>query len=79
MFTKSFATATLLSCLHYTYIISEISEGTEGGITEELWRSMTDEKGAINDKDEVYRLVYYNGVQHEIRKEVWPYLLGYYE
>ncbi|KOB73991.1 Uncharacterized protein OBRU01_09765, partial [Operophtera brumata] len=59
--------------------ITDREEGIEGGITEELWRTMTDEKGAVNDKDEVYRLVYYSGVQHEIRKEVWPYLLGYYE
>ncbi|XP_028159384.1 small G protein signaling modulator 2-like isoform X2 [Ostrinia furnacalis] len=54
-------------------------EGTETGLTEELWKSMTDERGAVTDKDEVYRLVYYKGVQHEIRREVWPYLLGYYE
>lgn len=56
-----------------------VSEGAEGGLTEEVWRSMTDERGAVINKDEVYRLVYYGGVQHEIRREVWPYLLGYYE
>ncbi|XP_053617034.1 small G protein signaling modulator 2-like isoform X2 [Plodia interpunctella] len=54
-------------------------EGSESGLTEEVWRSMTDDKGVVTDKDEVYRLVYYSGVQHEIRREVWPYLLGYYE
>ncbi|KAJ0173087.1 hypothetical protein K1T71_011263 [Dendrolimus kikuchii] len=54
-------------------------EGTENGLTEALWRSMTDEHGAVNEKDEVYRQVYYQGVQHEIRHEVWPYLLGYYD
>ncbi|KAI5634030.1 rab-GTPase-TBC domain-containing protein [Phthorimaea operculella] len=54
-------------------------DGAEDGLTEEVWRSMTDERGAVNDKDEVHRLVYYGGVQHEIRREVWPYLLGYYE
>ncbi|KAJ2942782.1 hypothetical protein O0L34_g14969 [Tuta absoluta] len=54
-------------------------DGAEEGLTEEVWRSMTDERGAVNDKDEVHRLVYYGGVQHEIRREVWPYLLGYYE
>lgn len=25
------------------------------------------------------RLVYYGGVQHNIRKEVWPFLLGHYK
>lgn len=28
---------------------------------------------------ELLRLVYYGGVQHEIRKEVWPFLLGHYK
>ncbi|CAK1541639.1 unnamed protein product [Leptosia nina] len=54
-------------------------EDAERGLTEEMWRSMMDETGAIADKDEVYRLVYYGGIQHDIRKEVWPFLLGYYE
>ncbi|CAG9138231.1 unnamed protein product [Plutella xylostella] len=54
-------------------------DDTEGGLTEERWRAMSDEHGAVCDKDEVYRLVYYGGVQHDIRREVWPYLLGYYE
>ncbi|XP_069356616.1 small G protein signaling modulator 2-like isoform X2 [Maniola hyperantus] len=52
---------------------------TEAGLTEELWRSMMDNRGVVNDKDEVYRIVYYSGVQHDIRREVWPFLLGYYE
>ncbi|KAF9805825.1 hypothetical protein SFRURICE_009457 [Spodoptera frugiperda] len=54
-------------------------ENAEGGLTDERWLAMTDESGAIHDKDEVYRLVYYGGVQHDIRRHVWPYLLGYYE
>ncbi|XP_075983891.1 small G protein signaling modulator 2-like isoform X2 [Anticarsia gemmatalis] len=54
-------------------------EGAESGLTEERWRAMFDERGAVTDKDEVYRLVYYGGVHHEIRRDVWPYLLGYYE
>lgn len=24
-------------------------------------------------------MVYYGGVEHEIRKEVWPFLLGHYK
>ncbi|XP_046964352.1 small G protein signaling modulator 2-like [Vanessa cardui] len=54
-------------------------EGIETGLTEELWRSMMDNRGVVIDKDEVYRIVYYGGVQHDIRREVWPFLLGYYE
>ncbi|CAG9559124.1 unnamed protein product [Danaus chrysippus] len=68
---------THLSGLVHPNIISR--EGTENGLTAELWKSMMDNKGAVTDKDEVYRVVYYGGVQHDIRREVWPYLLGYYE
>ncbi|XP_037872308.1 small G protein signaling modulator 2 isoform X2 [Bombyx mori] len=68
---------THLSGLVHPNIITK--EGADSGLTEEIWRSMTDDSGTVNDKNEVYRLVYYGGVQHDIRKEVWPYLLGYYE
>lgn len=34
--------------------------------------------GVISDAEEVYRLVYFGGVEHELRKEVWPFLLGHY-
>lgn len=53
------------------------ADGAQGGLTKELWESMHVD-GVVADEAEVYRLVYYGGVQHEIRKEVWPYLLGHY-
>lgn len=34
--------------------------------------------GVISDSEEVYRLVYFGGVDHELRKDVWPFLLGHY-
>lgn len=52
--------------------------GTENGLTEERWRDLHDESGIVSLESEVYRLVYFGGVAHEIRKEVWPYLLGHY-
>ncbi|GBP27037.1 Small G protein signaling modulator 1 [Eumeta japonica] len=68
---------THLSGLVHSNIVPR--DGAEGGLTEETWRAMTDENGAVHDKEQVHRLVYYGGVQHEIRKEVWPYLLEYYD
>lgn len=52
--------------------------GAECGLTEERWSDLHDESGAVSDESEVYRLVYFGGVAHDIRKEVWPYLLGHY-
>lgn len=53
--------------------------GADSGLTEERWRDLHDEEGTVSQESEVYRLVYYGGVAHDIRKEVWPYLLGHYE
>lgn len=52
--------------------------GTDNGLTEERWRDLHDENGVVNLESEVHRLVYFGGVAHDIRKEVWPYLLGHY-
>jgi hypothetical protein len=52
--------------------------GADNGLTEERWRELHDENGVVSQESEVYRLVYYGTVAHDIRKEVWPYLLGHY-
>ncbi|XP_054167944.1 small G protein signaling modulator 1-like isoform X2 [Oppia nitens] len=48
------------------------------GITEELWKSIKLSDGKISDANEVYRYIYFGGIQHSLRKTVWPYLLGHY-
>ncbi|MGH0152855.1 UNVERIFIED_CONTAM: hypothetical protein FKN15_059988 [Acipenser sinensis] len=48
-----------------------------GGLSKEVWSKY--QKDCKNYKElELLRLVYYGGVEHEIRKEVWPFLLGHY-
>ena len=49
-----------------------------GGITVQGWKSMKTSEGRIKDPDEVYRLIYFGGIEHSLRKTVWPYLLGHY-
>lgn len=51
--------------------------GAEKGLTEEAWKSLYVD-GVVTNSEEVYRLVYFGGVANEIRKEVWPFLLGHY-
>ncbi|XP_051966103.1 small G protein signaling modulator 2-like [Xyrauchen texanus] len=49
-----------------------------GGLSKEVWSKY--QKDCKNYKElELLRLVYYGGVEHEIRKEVWPFLLGHYK
>lgn len=48
------------------------------GLTLEKWLTLCVD-GIVNDYEEVYRLTYYGGIAHELRKEIWPYLLGHYK
>lgn len=67
---------THLSGLVHGRITPEI--GAEQGLTKERWTNLHDTNGVVADDQEVYRLVYFGGVNESIRKEVWPYLLGHY-
>lgn len=70
---------THLSGLVNTVIVSAADPcDAATGLTEEIWRKV-EETGNAVDPMEVYRLIYFGGIQHEIRKEVWPYLLGHYQ
>ncbi|ESO83806.1 hypothetical protein LOTGIDRAFT_132957 [Lottia gigantea] len=48
-----------------------------GGLTEEKWQEFNID-GVVINKSEIYRLVYFGGIAHCLRKDVWPYLLGHY-
>ncbi|XP_039986480.1 small G protein signaling modulator 2 isoform X1 [Xiphias gladius] len=49
-----------------------------GGLSKEVWSKY--QKDCKNYKElELLRLVYYGGMHHDIRKEVWPFLLGHYK
>ncbi|KAH8292879.1 hypothetical protein KR044_002681, partial [Drosophila immigrans] len=49
----------------------------EEGLSRQKWNAMHVD-GVVSSELELYRLVYFGGVEHEVRKEVWPYLLGHY-
>lgn len=49
----------------------------EEGLTKERWQ-LLNVNGVLENATEFYRLVYFGGVQPELRQEVWPYLLGHY-
>ncbi|XP_019506088.1 PREDICTED: small G protein signaling modulator 2 isoform X2 [Hipposideros armiger] len=68
----------LSALVHHNIIPPAQPPGASGGLTKDVWsKYQKDEK---NYKElELLRQVYYGGVEHEIRKDVWPFLLGHYK
>ncbi|KAH8397946.1 hypothetical protein KR222_006851, partial [Zaprionus bogoriensis] len=67
---------THLSGLVHGRITPEM-KADEEGLTRERWELLNAD-GMLQNPTEFYRLIYFGGVQPELRKEVWPYLLGHY-
>lgn len=67
---------THLSGLVNNKIVS--GDGASNGITIEKWAELCVD-GVVNDFAEVFRLTYFGGVAQELRKDLWPYLLGHYK
>ncbi|XP_072325861.1 small G protein signaling modulator 2 isoform X2 [Scyliorhinus torazame] len=68
----------LSALVNHTIVPPDKPCEASGGLTGEVWNKY--EKDRKNYKKlELLRLVYYGGVQHEIRKDVWPFLLGHYK
>ncbi|XP_055513550.1 small G protein signaling modulator 2-like isoform X1 [Leucoraja erinacea] len=68
----------LSALVNHTIVPSNKPSEASGGLTAEVWNKY--EKDRKNYKKlELLRMVYYGGVQHEIRKDVWPFLLGHYK
>ncbi|KFD56521.1 hypothetical protein M514_02625, partial [Trichuris suis] len=48
-------------------------------LSEQQWRNCKNEDGSIINPSEVKQTIFKGGIQHELRKEVWKYLLGCYD
>ncbi|XP_046443942.1 small G protein signaling modulator 1-like isoform X2 [Daphnia pulex] len=69
---------THLSGLVNDAIISRNNSCDENsGVNEKSWSRLVVD-GVLSNSFELFRLTYYGGVEHNLRKEVWPYLLGHY-
>ncbi|KAL6274862.1 hypothetical protein ACE6H2_025554 [Prunus campanulata] len=42
------------------------------------WKTLLDYEGRIMDSEALRKRIFYGGVEHELRKEVWSFLLGYH-
>ncbi|KAJ6657901.1 hypothetical protein lerEdw1_001821 [Lerista edwardsae] len=68
----------LSALVNHTIIPPDKPTSAAGGLTKEVWSKYQKDKKNYKEL-ELLRRVYYGGVQHEIRKEVWPFLLGHYK
>ncbi|XP_053130772.1 small G protein signaling modulator 2 isoform X2 [Hemicordylus capensis] len=68
----------LSALVNHTIIPPDKPSSAMGGLTKEVWNKYQKDKKNYKEL-ELLRRVYYGGVQHEIRKEVWPFLLGHYK
>ncbi|XP_021562673.1 small G protein signaling modulator 1 isoform X3 [Carlito syrichta] len=48
------------------------------GLTAGIWEKYLQDSTSYEEQ-ELLRLIYYGGIQSEIRKAVWPFLLGHYQ
>ncbi|TEA28460.1 hypothetical protein DBR06_SOUSAS2010083 [Sousa chinensis] len=68
----------LSALVHHNIIPPARPPGASGGLTKDMWSKY--QKNEKNYKElELLRQVYTGGVEHEIRKDVWPFLLGHYK
>ncbi|KAF5906914.1 small G protein signaling modulator 1-like isoform X2, partial [Clarias magur] len=69
---------THLSALVNPIIIEpDIPYDAKGGLSADVWKTFLQDSSAYEEA-EILRLVYYGGVDPNLRKEVWPFLLGHY-
>ncbi|CAM8969332.1 unnamed protein product [Rhodiola kirilowii] len=44
----------------------------------EEWHAFLDSEGRVMDPNAMRKRIFYGGVEHQLRKEIWGFLLGYY-
>uniref|UniRef100_A0A8D2QT24 Small G protein signaling modulator 2 n=1 Tax=Zosterops lateralis melanops TaxID=1220523 RepID=A0A8D2QT24_ZOSLA len=68
----------LSALVNHSIVPPDRPASAAAGLTKEVWSKYQKDKKNYKEL-ELLRRVYYGGVQHEIRKEVWPFLLGHYK
>ncbi|XP_030656006.1 small G protein signaling modulator 2 isoform X4 [Nomascus leucogenys] len=68
----------LSALVHHSIIPPDRPPGASAGLTKDVWSKYQKDKKNYKEL-ELLRRVYYGGIEHEIRKDVWPFLLGHYK
>ncbi|XP_074776797.1 small G protein signaling modulator 1 isoform X2 [Athene noctua] len=68
----------LSALVHHNIVSPDVPCSARAGLTADIWQRYLQDSTSYEDQ-ELLRLIYYGGIQHEIRKAVWPFLLGHYQ
>ncbi|XP_043924424.1 small G protein signaling modulator 1 [Protopterus annectens] len=68
----------LSALVNHTIVYPDIPTDTSSGLTAEIWHKYLEDSTSYEER-ELLRLIYYGGIQQDIRKDVWPFLLGHYQ
>ncbi|XP_075625483.1 small G protein signaling modulator 1 isoform X3 [Balearica regulorum gibbericeps] len=67
----------LSALVNHNIVSPDVPCNASSGLTVDVWQRYLQDSTSYEDQ-ELLRLIYYGGIQHEIRKAVWPFLLGHY-
>ncbi|XP_053325303.1 small G protein signaling modulator 1 [Spea bombifrons] len=68
----------LSALVNHKIVYPDVPVDASLGLTVEIWQKYLEDSTSYEEQ-ELLRLIYYGGIQHEIRKDVWPFLLGHYQ
>ncbi|XP_062446200.1 small G protein signaling modulator 1 isoform X1 [Rhea pennata] len=68
----------LSALVNHNIVSPDVPCNASSGLTVDIWQRYLQDSTSYEDR-ELLRLIYYGGIQHEIRKAVWPFLLGHYQ
>ncbi|XP_026795640.2 small G protein signaling modulator 1 isoform X3 [Pangasianodon hypophthalmus] len=68
----------LSALVNHTIVMPDVPCDAYGGLTTPVWHKFLQDCSAY-DEQELWRLVYFGGIEPSLRKEVWPFLLGHYQ
>ncbi|XP_073079961.1 small G protein signaling modulator 1 isoform X2 [Manis javanica] len=68
----------LSALVNHTIVSPDLPCDAGRGLTARIWEQYLQDSTSYEDQ-ELLRLIYYGGIQPEIRKAVWPFLLGHYQ
>ncbi|KFW06770.1 Small G protein signaling modulator 1, partial [Eurypyga helias] len=68
----------LSALVNHNIVSPDVPCSASAGLTVDIWQRYLQDSTSYEDQ-ELLRLIYYGGIQHEIRKAVWPFLLGHYQ